>query len=267
MQLKIDENGNAVVRDGHPIYVDSDGAELVIDVPSTLSKLAAANAEAKERRLKITELEKEKDEYVQKYSKIENVGVALKALETVKNLDDKSLVDAGQMDILKAEMANTYNEKEAALKKGWGEKEKVYDDALKEKEDTIYNLLVTSKFSTSPFVTEKLVLPSDIAANTFGHNFRVEGEGKNLRVVGYHNGEKIHSRTRYGDEATFDEAMEFIVDKYSQKDRILKSSGTSGSGASGNASGGAGPKTIPRSDKEAISRNIDKIATGEIVVV
>ena len=213
------------------------------------------------------ELEKNADEHIHKFSKIEDVDAALKALETVKNLDDKSLVDAGQMDILKTEMATTFNEKEAALIKGWGDKEMEFERQVKDREDTIYNLMVTSKFSTSPYVTDKLVLPPDIAANTFGHNFKVEGEGKNLRVVGYYNGEKINSRTRYGEEATFDEAMEFVVDKYSQKNRILKSSGSGGSGAGGNLSGGTGPKTIPRSDKEAVSLNIDKIASGEVIVV
>jgi len=72
----------------------------------------------------------------------------------------------------------------------------------------------------------------------FGQAFKVE-DGK---VVAYDPaGNKIFSRSRAGEVADFDEALEALVDQYPYKDQILRGSGASGGGASpgGGTSGGA----------------------------
>ena len=63
---------------------------------------------------------------------------------------------------------------------------------------------------------------------TFGNSFKIE-EGK---VVAYDaQGQKIFSRSRPGELADFNEALETLVSQYPHRDHILKSSGANGGGA------------------------------------
>lgn len=267
MKLKLDDAGNAVLQDGKPVYVDDQGKEMSVDVPAIMSKLAAANQESAERRKKIGEMEGEIKTLKESFDGLD-AEEARKAIETVKNLDQKKLIDAGQVDLVKNEMAQTFKEKETTLKKQHEAEINDLQGKITQKENLIYQQLVTNRFALSPFIKERTLLPPDIAANQFGHHFKVKGEGDNInnyRVVGYMNGEEILSRERYGEVADFEEAISIIIDKYPGKDLILKGSGDGGSGGQGNA-GGGGVKTIPASDQAAIQANLSKIATGEVKV-
>ncbi|HGK4128302.1 TPA: DUF6651 domain-containing protein, partial [Klebsiella pneumoniae] len=65
-------------------------------------------------------------------------------------------------------------------------------------------------------------------------------------VVAYDGtGNKIYSRSKPGELASFDEALEFLVEQYPQKDYILKSSGNNG-GGSRQSQHQAGQKTMKR---------------------
>jgi len=267
MKLKLDGDGHVVVQDGKPVYVDDGGKDIVIDTPLIMTRLAAANQESADRRKRIGELETENKTLKDAFDGLD-AEEARKALEIVKNLDQKKLIDAGQVELVKNEMAKTFQDKESALKKQHEVEVGDLKGKISQKEGLIYQQLVTNRFALSPFVKDRTTLPPDIAANQFGHHFKVEGDGndiKNYRVVGYDNGEKILSRERYGEIADFEEAIQIIIDKYPSKDDILRGSGDGGSGGQGNADGG-GVKTIPGSDQAAISANIDKIAKGEIKV-
>ena len=57
---------------------------------------------------------------------------------------------------------------------------------------------------------------------------------------------QLPSRTRHGEPADFDEALELLVDAYPHKASILKGSGASGGGASGGSGGSGGKKTFTR---------------------
>jgi hypothetical protein len=86
---------------------------------------------------------------------------------------------------------------------------------------------VSSAFHRSTFVTEKLVVPPDMAAATFGAAFKIE-DGK---LVAYDKaGVKIYSRQRIGEAAEVDEAVERLVAGHPEKDRILKAPGASSHG-------------------------------------
>ena len=50
MKLKLDEQGNAVLQDGKPVYVHDDGKEVPFDAPGAMAKIASLNAEAKTHR-------------------------------------------------------------------------------------------------------------------------------------------------------------------------------------------------------------------------
>jgi hypothetical protein len=87
--------------------------------------------------------------------------------------------------------------------------------------------------SHSKFVAEKLVLPPDMAADSFRSSFKMEGG----QPVGYGaEGVKIYSRQRPGEVAGLDEALERIVAQHSEKAKILKSPASTT---------GAGPKSTP----------------------
>ena len=100
MKLKLDENGNVVVQDGKPVYVYDDGKEVAYDVPAAVAKIGSLNAEAKQHR----EAKEAAEAKLKAFDGIENAEAAKKALETVKNLDDKKLIDAGEAEKVKAEV-------------------------------------------------------------------------------------------------------------------------------------------------------------------
>lgn len=78
--------------------------------------------------------------------------------------------------------------------------------------------------------------------------FKVE-EGK---IVAYDaSGNKIYSRAKPGELAQFDEALEFLVENYPQKDYILKASGNNG-GGSRPTQHDIGQKTMKRSAFDAL---------------
>ncbi|MBU2249693.1 MAG: hypothetical protein KKD77_23300 [Gammaproteobacteria bacterium] len=249
LKLKRDENGNVVVVDGKPVYIHEDGKEAPFDASAAMDTIHNLNGENAERRKANEALVKA----LNSYSLGEEDGkpvfmdpeVAKKALETVKNLDDKKLVDAGQMETLKMEMNKAFTQKEEDLKKSFKLKEEAYVGEVKKKSDTIFELMVKSQFSNSPTIQDKTILPADIASNYFGKHFVVEGDGPDAKVIGYINGEKIFSRERPGEPAHFEEALSVIIDTYPMKERILKATagGAGGGGGQGNQNrGGTGKR-------------------------
>lgn len=240
MKLKFDEDGNPVIieKEGlhYPVYVDDDGKEIEADVPQMYAKIVELGGEAKQRREKFKELEGK----FKIFSEIENLEEwkteAEKAMETVKNFDDKKLMDAGKVDEIKKQMKEVHKEEIDAINNSHKSRYAEYDEKLKDKEDKIYHLMVSSKFAQSPLFSGKdpvSTLPPEIAETYFGKNFKVEeGNNGDLRVTGYISGNPIYSRKNPGELADFDEALEAVVDAYPLKDRILRSSG-GGSGAGG----------------------------------
>lgn len=238
MPFKFDANGTIVTQEVNgqklPVYVHADGKEAAFDADATISTISRLNAEAKGHREG-----KEAAEAALKPFKdagIEDPVVAAKALATVKNLDDKKLVDAGEVERVKAEAIKAVEEQYKPIK-----------DKAAELESQLNRHLIGGAFARSKFIAEKFAAEGpagvEIAEALFGSRLKVEG-GK---VVGYDaNGAKLYSRSRPGELADPDEAIELLVDSYPHKASILKGSGSSGSGSSGSSNGGGGKKTIPR---------------------
>src|SRR5580693_10368393 len=106
MKLKLDDKGAVVVQDDKPVYVADDGKDVVFDYPATLATIARLNSEAKGHRE-----EKEAAQVLLKnFDGIEDPAKALKALEIVKNLDDKKLIEAGEVDKVRLEAKAAYDE-------------------------------------------------------------------------------------------------------------------------------------------------------------
>lgn len=225
--VEVDGQSYAVLQDGKPVYIHDDGKEVAFDAAATVNTISRLNAEAKSHRERAEAAEKT----VKAYDGIADPAEARKALEVVKNLDAKKLVDAGEIEKVKAEIGKAYQEKLDAAEK-----------RAMDIETRFYESEIGGAFARSGLITgekAKLILPPEVARATFGKQFKIE-EGK---IVGYDaNGQKIYSRERPGELASFDEALDHIVESSPFKDSILKSSGASGGGAPPNGGQGGGGK-------------------------
>lgn len=238
MKLKLDENNNVVVKDGMPVYVHEDGKEIPFDANKATVKIAELNSEAKQYR----EAKEAVEAKLKAFEGIDDPKAAIKALETVKNLDDKKLIDAGEVEKVKAEMRKTFDEQLAESKS--------HTEKL---QSQLHAELIGGSFARSKYAAEHLNLPSDVVQAFFGKHFSISDEGK--VVAKFADGNEIYSRSRPGEKADFEEALEALVGAYPNKDAILKPSGTSGSGAGTGTGGGNAPKSLAecKTDAEKIA--------------
>lgn len=224
MKLKLDAEGKVVVQDDKPVYVDDNGKDIVFDAPGTVATISRLNAEAKGHR----ERAEASEATLKKFEGITDPTAALKALETVSNLDSKKLVDAGEVQKMKDE----------AIKAVRAEFEPVVTerDSLK---NELYSEKIGGSFSRSKVIQDKFAIPADFVQARFGSAFSIE-DGK--IVAKDHQGNKLYSKSNPGEPAGFDEALEMLVDAYPHKDQILKPSGSTGGGSQGGGGGGGGTK-------------------------
>lgn len=254
MKLKFDDKGMVVVSEVNgeklPVFLKDDGSETPIDVRALMSSLSARA----EQSTRVEGENKELKKRLGLFSGIDDPDLARKALDTVKNLDMKKLVDAGEVDKVKSEVARVYETQIAELKA-----------ELKGMNDQLFNERLGSAFANSKVVREKLTLPSDIVKATFGNQFGV----KDGRVYGTdRTGNILYSAVRPGEVADFDEALMMIVNQYEHRDQILKGSGASGSGANGLQGGGSGgKKTITRAEFDKLPAAEQAVAGRTMSVV
>lgn len=237
MKLKtqtIDGKTYAEVNEhGLPIYVHDDGKEVAHDAPQTVATISRLNGEAKTNRERYEKAESS----LKAFEGIEDPAAAKKAMETLKNFDDKKLVDAGEVEKVKAEAIKAVEEKYAPIV----QERDAYQAQL-------HNELIGGGFARSKYIQDSISVPADMIQAQFGKNFKIE-EGK---VVAYGaDGQKIYSRARPGEVADFDEALESLVGGYQHKDHILKGGqGTGGGYQGGGGQGGA--KTMSRQQFDAL---------------
>lgn len=230
MKLKLDAEGHAVLSDGKPVYVHDDGKEIAFDAAATVATIARITDESKGFKNRAQTAE----EKLKAFDGITDPAAAAKALEIVKNLDDKKLVDAGEVDKVKAAAI-------AAVE----EKYKPVVEKLGTLEAALHGEKIGGSFARSKFIAEKIAVPADIIEARFGKNFKLE-DGQ---VVAYdQSGNKLYSKANPGNPAAFDEALELLVDAYPYKDHILKGSGSTGTGGKPNSGTGNGAKTLTRSE-------------------
>lgn len=235
MKLKLDENGNVVVQDGKPVYMYDDGQEIAFDAMQNMAKISQLNAEAKQHREA-----KEKAETLLKAFDGLNADDAKKALETVKNLDDKRLIDAGEVEKVKAEAKKAFDEQLAEK-----------DAQINKIKQEYNNAVIGGAFARSSFIKDKTLLPSDIVQSSFGSHFTME----NGKIVANLGGNPIYSRKNPGELADFDEALETIISQYPHKGSILRGSGASGAGATQAGVGKNTPKSLAdcKTDEERVA--------------
>lgn len=256
MPFKYDEAGNIVLQEVSgkklPVYIGADGKEAPFDGDSTVATITRLNGEAMGHRQRAETAEAT----LKTFEGITDPAAAIKALTTVKNLDDKKLVDAGEVEKVKAEAIKSVEEKFAPTVQ-----------RAADLEAQLNQHLIGGAFSGSKFIAEKFAAEGpagvEIARALFANRFKVE-DGK---LVGYDAaGGKIYSRTRHGEIADADEAIELMVDAYPHKTHILKGSGASGGGAQGGGGGGGGKKTMTRAQFSQLSPVDQAKAATEAVI-
>jgi hypothetical protein len=247
MPFKYDADGNIVTQEVNgqklPVFVNAGGAETPFDGDGTVANISRLNGEAKSHR----ERAEKAETTLKAFEGITDPEAAKKALSTVKNWDDKKLVDAGEVEKIK----------QAAIDSVKAEYEPFVTKS-KDLEQQLYGEKIGGAFARSKFIADKVAVPVDMVQATFGSRFKVE-DGKT--VAHDANGQPIFSRVRHGEPADFEEALEIMVDSYPHKNSILKGSQASGGGAQGGGGGGGGKKTVTRSQFDAMSP-LDKAAVG-----
>lgn len=240
----------AEVQDGKPVFV-IDGRDVAFDAPGTVTKIGQLNGEAKSHR----ERAEKAEGALKAFEGITDPAAAKKALDTLKNLDDKRLVDAGEVEKVKAEAIKAVEEKYApVLQKA----EKL--------EAELYSEKIGGSFARSKFIADKIAVPADIVQSRFGQNFKIE-DGK---ITAYdQSGNKLYSKANPGNLAEFDEALELLIDAYPYKDHILKGSGGTGGGSRGSNGSTGGAKTISRAEFEKLppAERVTKITKDGFTVV
>lgn len=249
MKLKLDANGNVVLKDGKPVYVHDDGAEIAVDVAELFTSVRART----EQNQRVENENKALKERVKAFEGIEDPAAARKALDTIKNFDDKKLVDAGEIEKVKNE----------AIKAVRAEYEPIVKKAS-ELESQLYGERIGGAFARSKTIAEKFAIPADLVQARFGQNFKIE-DGK---TVAYDTlGNRLFSRSRPGEIADFEEAIEMLVDQYPYKAQILKGTGASGGGAQGSGgAGGGGKKTMTRAQFDSLGP-VEKAAAAREVTI
>ena len=221
MELVLDENGNVVLKDGCPVYKFEDGSESPFDAKATL--------EAKDK--KIANLTEEKTRLFTKaegfkadLKKFDGVDIeaAKEAIETVKNIKSKDLMDANGIKILKSEMTQGFEKEKSDLKDGFTKQIEQEKRKTAEKDSIIKNLLIRTKFANSPHFTgenRKTIYPPDDAVKIFGDRFIVDDKLNVFAVDS--NGEVLKSQKTHGEPADFEEAMTRIIEEHPNRERIL----------------------------------------------
>ena len=248
MSWKFDDNGNIVMKDGNPVYVDSNGDEKTVAV-DTISRL---NREAKDHR-------EAKEAALAKLKAFDGLDAAKarEALEKVSKYEHQIKLDEGKLDEVKNAITTQY---EAQL----DEKTK----ALTDLQTRFDNMLISNVFANSDFIRDNVAIPRDMFEATFRHNFRVE-DGK---VTVYDNdGNRLYSKERSGEPATPEEGLRILTEARADRDSILRANVGSGSGNSGRGGGNGGGRYIKRSDYEKLpaSEKLEyskKITKGEMVL-
>jgi len=236
----------AQVQDGKPVFVADDGKQIAFDAPGTTATIARLNRENQANR----EAKDTAETALKAFEGITDPAAAKKALATVSALDEKSLIAAGDRD---AAIAAAIKAKEDEFRP-FVEKADKLEKALNAE-------LIGGGFARSKFAAEKLAIPSDIAEARFGSAFKIE-DG---RPVAYGpDGNKLYSKARPGEVASFDEAFEMLVDLYPNKNSILKGTGNSGTGAEHSGPGGGGGKVLTTAQFDALSpaEQMTKMETG-----
>jgi hypothetical protein len=238
MQLKtvtIDGKTYAEVSDGKPLYVQ-DGKDIAFDAPQTVQTISRLNGEAKGHR----EAKEAAEAALKSFDGLD-AGKARDAIEKLSKIDAKKLVESGDMDAAIKAAVEPFTDELATLKK-----------TNSDLSTQLQKAVIGAGFSQSKFASEKLTPAGvDLVRTMFGDRLKVE----NGLVFGIDaNGQKLYSKARPGEAASFDEVVETLVESYPFKEHILKGTGHQGTGKEPGARGHGGSQTkvLPKTEFDAM---------------
>lgn len=243
-------NGDSVeMKDGNPVWINADGSESImkgdtitrLNTESRTHRTAAQEAASKLKAYEGIDPEKARD-----------------ALGKLKDIDMSKLVDAGKLD----EVRNT-------LKSEYDVQISERDKKLTDMQNRINGMILDNAFTASNYIKENIAIPAEMFRDSFGKFFKIE-DGKMQAID--RAGNRIMSKKHIGEYADFDEAIEILVDGYSQKDAILKAPEHRGTGNSGGAGHTGGGRIIRRADFDAASPQkqaeiVQRVTKGEMRLV
>lgn len=216
LKLLLDADGHVVVRDGKPVWVDDNNKEFVYDANESNTTIRNLNNEARSLRTRAEKAEND----LKAFEGIDPAA-ARTALDTVANLDDKKLVDAGQVETIKAETAKAIH--------------KQYEPVVAERDKykaELQETTITNLFAGSKWVEDNVVIPPDMVQFRFSKQIKFEDDGSISFLDA--SGNALYSQKNAGavlkGKEAFEEAIQLIVDGYPRKADILKGVNADGSG-------------------------------------
>ena len=245
--VEIEGKTYAEVAEGRPVYVNDDGEETGYDGEDLAAQLVTANSEAAGRRHDLARTK----EQLKRYEGIEDPAAAIAALETVKNLDDKRLIDAGQADEVRTAAVSATEER---WQNKWKQEHEPVVAERDELQAKLHRETIGNRFAQSSYISEKVVSPREMVQAYFSDAFVFE-DGKVFAK--YANGETVYSKSNPGQLAEFDEALEILIKGSPFRDQILKGDGKRGSGAPGpgGVQTAGGEKVMTRADANNLALN------------
>lgn len=245
-ELKKDADGKVVIDNGLPVWVLDDGKEMAIDGPHVHATIGKVRKERDEAEEKAKGLERQLRLFGGSDEEIKEAAEKLKAV--------------GNMDLVKIEKAGKIDEEIANRVKTHMEASEVEKKALKDQLEALNgklrNVLISSRFGSTPIANSLYLTPDAIEA-MFANHFTVEGD----EVVAYHDPatrrEKIYSKKDPNKLAGFDEALEVVVTGHQNYKKWKKPQTVTGGDAPGGetgvaASGGGDLSSLP--PEERLSR-------------
>ena len=230
-KLKMNEQGHAVVVDGKPIYVDDEGKELPFCANEAWNKYHTLNEENKKRRMQAEELSA-------KLKAFEGFDpeVIKRNAEIAEKFKEHEAIKNGEIEKLKNELVSTSEKKI----KEWEQKYNQLNETARQREERlnneINNSILDSMFSGSEYVKKNVEMPVRGLRALFANRFKVDPETRKVYAVD-EEGNTLLSENKIGAVASFEEALELLIKRDPDRDRILKATGTAGGGMRQNGKG------------------------------
>ena len=244
----------------NPIYTLEDNKEIGYNGEELAGQVTKLNGDVSTHQKSAQEA----NEKLKAFDGIEDPEVARKAIETVKSLDDKQLIDAGEVDKVKTEAIKATTEKYEDL---IDKKYKPLEGQLAETQSRLHEEMIGGRFARSSFIEEKVSYPATMLRDTFGKFFHIDGDKV---IARYETGEDVFSRNNPGVRATFDEAIEILVDASPHRDNILKSGGKKPGPGPGPGPGDGKFMTVSQLEKLSLAKRhevMDSVRKGEMKLV
>jgi hypothetical protein len=260
------EDGQAKMEDGMPVYEYEDGSKAPFDAQSTTDNLED----------KVKKLTDEKDRHFKAANKAKDglkvfKGIdpekAKDALETVKALKDKDLLDANGVKAIKAEMAENFKADKKNLIKDTETKLAEKDTVISAHKKAIFDLAVFSQFATSEWFNgenRKCIYKAADAVRIWGPNFNVEvnDDGTHSVIPMDDAGKPLLSQTEHGAPAKFDEAIEKLIDRRPDKVDLLRDPNASSRGPASQGNQGGQNQNTDKDTQSKVSGGLKKHFPG-----